>query len=98
MAELRLKICQQMCSVCRPTVTLLHRSVELDVHWTRCRSTLLAEAECVLPFIHRIQAEISRSALNVTVTVTARSTATCSFTLVSNAQKASLSGTKETRL
>lgn len=54
MAALRLKICLQTCSVCRLTVTLLHRSVELDIHWTRCRSTLLAEAlgECVLPFIH----------------------------------------------
>lgn len=53
---------------------------------------------CPPIYTHRIQAEISRSALNLTVTVTARSTATCSFTLMSNAQKASRSGTKETRL
>lgn len=57
-AELRLKLCQQTCLVCRPT--LLHRSVELDVQWSSCRPTLLAEAlgECVLPLIHKLRSTL----------------------------------------
>lgn len=53
---------------------------------------------CSPIYTHRIQAEISRYALNVTVMVTVKPTATCSFTLMSNPQKATLSGTKETHL
>lgn len=57
-AELRLKLCQQTCWVCRPT--LLHRSVELDVQRTSCRPTLLAEAlgGRVLPLIHKLRSTL----------------------------------------